>query len=86
MRSFIFRVWPRAMGIAIRGWCQGTRKNIGAYQQSRDTEVPVIDLDSEYQPGDLTRPQTPLDPTREPQNIRDCARESFCPGFSSLQW
>lgn len=51
--------------VAIRGGYHGCHATIEVYKKSRDKELKIIDLDDEYQPGDLCWLETPVNPTGE---------------------
>ena len=51
--------------IAITGGYHGCHATIEVYKRSRDIDIPVIDIDDAYQPGDLCWLETPLNPTGE---------------------
>jgi len=56
--------------IAITEAYHGVFATIKVYQQSRDVEVPLVDLDAEYQEGDVAWLETPLNPTGEAKDIK----------------
>jgi len=56
--------------IAITGGYQGIYNTIRVYKHSRDTDVPVIDLDDDFQDGDIAWVETPLNPTGEARDIQ----------------
>ncbi|EEB96462.1 hypothetical protein MPER_04401 [Moniliophthora perniciosa FA553] len=56
--------------VAIRDGYWGTHMTLQAYQKSKDVELPVIDLDDEFQPGDICWLETPVNPTGESRDIR----------------
>ncbi|KAH6915005.1 cystathionine gamma-synthase [Coprinopsis sp. MPI-PUGE-AT-0042] len=56
--------------IAIRGGYHGCHMTIQVFERSRGTEIPLIDLDDEYQPGDLCWLETPVNPTGESRDIK----------------
>lgn len=51
--------------IAIREGYHGSHASIEVYQKTKGVDLKVIDLDDEYQPGDLCWLETPLNPTGE---------------------
>ncbi|KAI0082589.1 cystathionine gamma-synthase [Panus rudis PR-1116 ss-1] len=55
--------------IVIRGGYHGVHVVIDVYQRSKG-KIPIIDLDDEYQPGDICWLETPLNPTGESRNIQ----------------
>ncbi|KAF8592776.1 cystathionine gamma-synthase [Ramaria rubella] len=59
--------------IAITDGYHGVYNTIRVYNKSRDIEVPVIDLDDEYQEGDMAWVETPLNPTGEARDIQHYA-------------
>ncbi|KAF9263503.1 cystathionine gamma-synthase [Marasmius fiardii PR-910] len=54
--------------IAVRGGYWGSHMTFAVYQKTR--EVELIDLDDEYQPGDLCWLETPVNPTGESRDIK----------------
>ncbi|ESK97654.1 cystathionine gamma-synthase [Moniliophthora roreri MCA 2997] len=56
--------------VAIRGGYWGTHQTLQIYQKSKDAELPVIDLDDEFQPGDICWLETPVNPTGESRDIK----------------
>ncbi|KAG7097068.1 hypothetical protein E1B28_004455 [Marasmius oreades] len=54
--------------IAVRGGYFGSHQSFAIYQKTR--EVELIDLDDEYQPGDLCWLETPINPTGESRDIK----------------
>ncbi|PBL02506.1 cystathionine gamma-synthase [Armillaria gallica] len=56
--------------VAINGGYFGCHATIEVYSKSRDTNLEMIDLDDEFQPGDLCWLETPLNPTGESRDIR----------------
>ncbi|KAK7049604.1 hypothetical protein VNI00_005635 [Paramarasmius palmivorus] len=55
--------------VAIRDGYWGTHQTLQAYQKSKGTQVPMIDLDDEFQPGDICWVETPVNPTGESRDI-----------------
>ena len=51
--------------IAITGGYHGCHATIEVYKRSRGSDIPVISIDDPYEPGDLCRLETPLNPTGE---------------------
>ena len=51
--------------IAITGGYHGVHSSIQLYQKSRESKVQIIDLDEDYQEGDLCWVETPVNPTGE---------------------
>jgi len=51
--------------IAIRGGYHGCHETIAVYKKSRGEDIPLIDLDDEYQAGDLCWLETPVNPLGE---------------------
>lgn len=43
---------------------------IRVYKQSRDVDVPIVDLDDDFLEGDIAWVETPLNPTGEARNIK----------------
>ena len=58
--------------IAISGGYHGVHSSIKLYQKTRGSEIPLIDLDDEYQEGDLCWVETPVNPTGESRYIFSC--------------
>ncbi|EFI27686.1 cystathionine gamma-synthase [Coprinopsis cinerea okayama7 len=56
--------------IAIREGYHGCHETIKVYEQARGSPIPLIDLDDEYQPGDICWLETPLNPTGESRDIK----------------
>ena len=56
--------------IAITGGYHGCHMVIDMYQQSRQEKIQLIDIDDEFQPGDICWLETPLNPTGESRNIQ----------------
>ncbi|KAK0498754.1 Cys/Met metabolism PLP-dependent enzyme-domain-containing protein [Armillaria luteobubalina] len=56
--------------IAINGGYFGCHSTIEVYNKSRDTPLELIDLDDEFQPGDLCWLETPLNPSGESRDIK----------------
>ncbi|KAJ2921860.1 hypothetical protein H1R20_g15232, partial [Candolleomyces eurysporus] len=63
-------VFSKPKRIAIRGGYHGCHMTIDVYRKSRDNELKVIDLDDEYQPGDLCWLETPVNPQGESRDIQ----------------
>ncbi|KAK0190989.1 Cys/Met metabolism PLP-dependent enzyme-domain-containing protein [Armillaria mellea] len=55
--------------VAINGGYFGCHATTEVYSKSRDTNLEMIDLDDEFQPGDLCWLETPLNPTGESRDI-----------------
>ncbi|KAL1724100.1 Cys/Met metabolism PLP-dependent enzyme-domain-containing protein [Schizophyllum commune] len=60
----------RPKRVAVQGSYHGCHVALSVYNRGRDTEVQVIDLDDEYQPGDMCWLETPLNPTGEARDIQ----------------
>ncbi|KIK65365.1 hypothetical protein GYMLUDRAFT_349168 [Collybiopsis luxurians FD-317 M1] len=56
--------------IAIRAGYFGCHHSIEIYKKCRDVQVQVIDLDDEYESGDLCWLETPVNPTGESRDIQ----------------
>ncbi|OSX60368.1 hypothetical protein POSPLADRAFT_1066693 [Postia placenta MAD-698-R-SB12] len=56
--------------IAISGGYYGCHETIHVYQHTRGGDVPMIDINDEFQPGDLCWLETPLNPTGEARDIK----------------
>jgi cystathionine beta-lyase/cystathionine gamma-synthase len=67
--SYAALVFYRPKRIAIRGGYHGAHATIAVYK-TQAIDVEVIDLDSEYRPGDLCWLETPLNPTGESRDIQ----------------
>ncbi|KAG6855102.1 hypothetical protein C0991_006031 [Blastosporella zonata] len=63
-------VFYKPKRIAIRGGYHGCHATIATYKKAKDADLQVIDLDEEYQPGDLCWLETPLNPTGEARDIQ----------------
>ncbi|KDR83849.1 hypothetical protein GALMADRAFT_681044 [Galerina marginata CBS 339.88] len=68
--SYAALVFYRPKRIAIRGGYHGCHATIDVYKKSRGIQLEVIDLDSEYRPGDVCWLETPLNPTGESRDIQ----------------
>lgn len=55
--------------IAISGGYYGCHETIHVYQRTRGGDVPMIDINDEFQPGDLCWLETPLNPTGEARHV-----------------
>lgn len=51
--------------IAITGGYHGCHASIEVYRKSKGADLEVVDLDEDYQEGDLCWLETPLNPTGE---------------------
>ena len=60
----------RPKRVAVQGSYHGCHVALSVYNRGRDTEVQVIDLADEYQPGDMCWLETPLNPTGEARDIQ----------------
>lgn len=58
-------VFLKPKRVAIAGGYFGCHASIQVYSKGRDTPLEIIDLDDEYQPGDICWLETPLNPTGE---------------------
>ncbi|KAG6837547.1 hypothetical protein H0H93_007728 [Arthromyces matolae] len=56
--------------IAIREGYHGCHATIETYKKAKDSTLQVIDLDDDYQTGDLCWLETPLNPTGEAKDIQ----------------
>ena len=65
--------------IAITGGYFGSHATIDIYKRSRLGDLPIIDLEDEFQPGDLCWLETPVNPTGESRSV--CTRQSSCFAF-----
>ncbi|KIY73656.1 cystathionine gamma-synthase [Cylindrobasidium torrendii FP15055 ss-10] len=68
--AFSAAVHLKPKRIAIRRGYFGCHAAIEVYARSKDGGVPLIDLDDEYQPGDLCWLETPVNPTGEARDIK----------------
>ncbi|KAF4602184.1 hypothetical protein EYR40_005388 [Pleurotus pulmonarius] len=68
--SYAALVFFQPKRIAITGGYHGCHNTIAVYKKSRNADIPIIDLDDEYQPGDLCWLETPLNPTGESRDIK----------------
>jgi len=66
--SYAALVFYRPKRIAIRGGYHGCHATIAVYNKTHPLQV--IDLDSEYRPGDLCWLETPVNPTGESRDIQ----------------
>lgn len=80
--SYAALVYYKPKRIAIRGGYHGVHVVIETYTRSRNGPLPIIDLDDEYQPGDLCWLETPLNPTGESRNIKYYADKIHAVGGS----
>ncbi|KAL1944242.1 hypothetical protein VTO73DRAFT_3427 [Trametes versicolor] len=63
-------VYFKPKRIAITGGYHGCHASIDVYKRTRETELPLIGIDDEFQPGDLCWLETPLNPTGEARDIK----------------
>ncbi|KAF5317917.1 hypothetical protein D9611_014420 [Ephemerocybe angulata] len=56
--------------LAIRGGYHGCHATIDVYKKTRGENITLVDLDDEFQPGDLCWLETPVNPTGESRDIR----------------
>ncbi|KAF8974209.1 Cys/Met metabolism PLP-dependent enzyme-domain-containing protein [Flammula alnicola] len=68
--SYAALVFYRPKRIAIRGGYHGCHATIDVFKKNQGIQVELIDLDSEYRPGDLCWLETPLNPTGESRDIQ----------------
>ncbi|TFK94703.1 cystathionine gamma-synthase [Polyporus arcularius HHB13444] len=66
--SYAALVYFKPKRIAIKGGYFGCHATIAIYKRS--TDVPLIDIDDDFQPGDLCWLETPLNPTGESRDIK----------------
>ncbi|KAF8447887.1 Cys/Met metabolism PLP-dependent enzyme-domain-containing protein [Boletus edulis BED1] len=66
--------------IAISGGYMGCYGAIGVYLRGRFEETPIIDLEDEYQEGDLCWLETPVNPTGESRDIQYYANKIHAVG------
>ncbi|KAG6813503.1 hypothetical protein H0H92_010528 [Tricholoma furcatifolium] len=82
--SYAALVFFKPKRIAIRGGYHGCHATIETYKKAKDSTLQVIDLDDEYQPGDLCWLETPLNPTGEARDIQYYANKVHKVGGSLL--
>ncbi|KAG6918921.1 hypothetical protein DXG01_010576 [Tephrocybe rancida] len=82
--SYAALVFYKPKRIAIRGGYHGCHATIETYKKAKDAELQVIDLDEEYQPGDLCWLETPLNPTGEARDMQYYADKIHKVGGSLL--
>ncbi|KAK7470754.1 hypothetical protein VKT23_002173 [Stygiomarasmius scandens] len=63
-------VFLKPKRIAIRGGYWGCHVTIETYKKSRDADLPLIDIDDEFMPGDICWLETPVNPLGESRDIR----------------
>jgi cystathionine beta-lyase/cystathionine gamma-synthase len=68
--SYAALVFYRPKRVAIRGGYHGCHATIEVYRKNQGIQLEVIDIDSEYRPGDLCWLETPLNPTGESRDIQ----------------
>ncbi|OSD04341.1 cystathionine gamma-synthase [Trametes coccinea BRFM310] len=68
--SYAALVYFKPKRIAISGGYFGCHATIDVYKRSRQTELPLISIDDDFQPGDLCWLETPLNPTGEARDIK----------------
>ncbi|RPD67064.1 cystathionine gamma-synthase [Lentinus tigrinus ALCF2SS1-7] len=68
--SFAALVYLAPKRVAIKGGYFGCHATIDIYKRSRNGDLPLIDIDDEFQPGDLCWLETPLNPTGEARDIK----------------
>lgn len=59
--------------IAIKGGYFGSHAMIDIYKRSRLGNLPLIDMDDEFQAGDLCWLETPVNPTGESRSVFEAA-------------
>ncbi|KAK7031082.1 hypothetical protein VNI00_013686 [Paramarasmius palmivorus] len=67
--SYAVMVQYKPKRLAITGGYWGIYQTVQAYSKAKDEEVKVIDLDAEYEPGDVVWLETPVNPTGECRDI-----------------
>ncbi|KAJ8523464.1 hypothetical protein ONZ45_g55 [Pleurotus djamor] len=70
--------------IAITGGYHGCHQTIAVYAKSRGVDIPIIDLDADFQSGDLCWLETPLNPTGESRDISYYADKAHVVGAKLL--
>lgn len=68
--SYAALVYLKPKRIAITGGYHGVYNTIRVYKQSRDVDIPIIDLDDDFEEGDVAWVETPLNPTGEARDIQ----------------
>ncbi|THV08655.1 cystathionine gamma-synthase [Dendrothele bispora CBS 962.96] len=68
--AFAALVFLKPKRIAIRGGYWGCHVTIEIYRKCRDLDVPLIDIDDEFKPGDLCWLETPVNPLGESRDIQ----------------
>jgi len=68
--SYAALVFYQPKRIAIKDGYHGCHATIAVYQKNNPDATKVIDIDSEYRPGDLCWLETPLNPTGESRDIQ----------------
>ena len=56
--------------VAMTGGYMGVQHAIQQFKRIRNGDLEVIDIDDEFQPGDLCWIETPMNPIGESRNIR----------------
>lgn len=69
--------------IAITGGYHGCHASIDVYKRTRETELPLIGIDDEFQPGDLCWLETPLNPTGEARCVLQYIHTYECSSLNS---
>ncbi|RPD67063.1 cystathionine gamma-synthase [Lentinus tigrinus ALCF2SS1-7] len=82
--SYAALVYFKPKRVAIRGGYFGCHATIDIYKRSRDTELPLIDIDDDFQPGDLVWLETPVNPTGESRDIKYYADKAHAAGGQLL--
>ncbi|CAG7848362.1 Uncharacterized trans-sulfuration enzyme C23A1.14c [Serendipita indica DSM 11827] len=77
--GFAALLYARPKRVAIKGGYFGFHNTIGVYQKINPA-VKMIDLDDEYQAGDLVWLETPLNPTGEVRDIEYYAKKAHAAG------
>ncbi|TBU33245.1 cystathionine gamma-synthase [Dichomitus squalens] len=71
--SYAALVFFNPKRVAIRGGYFGCHQTIDVYRRSRQGDLPLIDIDDDFRPGDLCWLETPLNPTGEARDIKHYA-------------
>ncbi|OAX41723.1 cystathionine gamma-synthase [Rhizopogon vinicolor AM-OR11-026] len=68
--AFSVLVHYKPKRIAISEGYMGCHSTISTYIKGRSTDIPIVDLDDEFQEGDLCWLESPLNPIGESRNIK----------------
>ncbi|KAI0375737.1 cystathionine gamma-synthase [Pilatotrama ljubarskyi] len=82
--SYAALVYLKPKRVAITAGYHGCHATIDVYKRSRNADLPIIDLDDDFQPGDLCWLETPLNPTGEARDIKYYAHKIHAVGGQLL--